>query len=175
MCEPLRKTLWRFSLTNYDRVDHHQMDQTPVWTFFRHASVSSTYPGQSVRPYVRKWYFRISILSASLRPHKALRRHCGSRHGGWQKNGWHGVGHSGRHGHREGGRQGGQQFGERVGHRDWLIGPKLFRPCLLAHLLSFAILFGHQACHHFTIIQRLTRWSNIDKAENPSCHLQINT
>ena len=37
---------------------------------FRHASVSSTYPGQSVR---RPSYFQnqISILSASLRPHKA--------------------------------------------------------------------------------------------------------
>ena len=56
----------------------------------RHASVSSTYHGQSVRPSViRKSvspycpsYFRISILSASLRPHKALRRHCGGQHGG---------------------------------------------------------------------------------------------
>ena len=38
--------------------------------------VSSTYSGQSVRS------FRISILSASLSPHKASRRHCGGRHGG---------------------------------------------------------------------------------------------
>ena len=43
---------------------------------FRHTSVSSTYSGQSVGP----WYFRISILSASLSPHKASRRHCGGRH-----------------------------------------------------------------------------------------------
>ena len=39
--------------------------------FFRHASVSTTYPGPSV-------ILQISILSASLRPHKAPRRHCGT-------------------------------------------------------------------------------------------------
>ena len=35
-------------------------------------SISSTYPGQSID----NWYFWISILSASLSPHKALRWHC---------------------------------------------------------------------------------------------------
>ena len=62
---------------------------------FRHTSVSSTYPGQSVRNSVRP--FRISILSASLRPLKASRWHCYSRLGGWH-GGRHGGGQGGRHG-----------------------------------------------------------------------------
>ena len=49
-------------------------------SIFRHASVSSAYPGTSVR----RSYFQISILSASLSPHKASRRHCSGRHGGGQ-------------------------------------------------------------------------------------------
>ena len=40
---------------------------------FRHASVSSTYPGTSVRlSVVRKWFFPISIQSASLQRWKAM-------------------------------------------------------------------------------------------------------
>ena len=53
------------------------------------ASISSTYPGQSVD----KWYFRISILPASLSPHKASRWHCGDQH-----DSRHEGGHGGRHG-----------------------------------------------------------------------------
>ena len=59
--------------------------------------LSSTYAGTSVRWLVgHTFFFRISILSASLSPHKSSRRHCGGRHGGG-------------HGDREGGRPGGQQ------------------------------------------------------------------
>ena len=50
--------------------------------FFRHASVSSTYPvSPSIRLYVT-FFLRISILSASLRPHKASRRHRRCQQGG---------------------------------------------------------------------------------------------
>ena len=48
------------------------------------ASISSFYLAGLERPLVRwsvgPWYFRISILSASLSPHKALRWHCGGWH-----------------------------------------------------------------------------------------------
>ena len=44
----------------------------------RHVSVSSTYPGTSVG---RSVILSISILSVSLRTHKASRRHCSGRHG----------------------------------------------------------------------------------------------
>ena len=60
-----------------------------IWLLYRHASVSGTYPSTSVGRAVGPSYFRISILSASLRPHKASRRQCSGRHGGW---------HGGRHG-----------------------------------------------------------------------------
>ena len=51
--------------------------QICILDVFRHASVSSTHPGQSIRRCVGH-----SILSASLRPHKASRRRCDGRHGG---------------------------------------------------------------------------------------------
>ena len=46
-----------------------------------------------MHPSIRRQYFRISILSESLRPHKASRQHCGGRHGSW-----HGCRHGGGHG-----------------------------------------------------------------------------
>ena len=46
------------------------------WTY-NAASVSSTYPSQSVGSSVQT-----SILSLSLSPHKASRRHCGGRRDG---------------------------------------------------------------------------------------------
>ena len=49
--------------------------------FFRCASISSTCHAQSVRRLVGLSYFRISILSESLGPHKSSRRHNGGRHG----------------------------------------------------------------------------------------------
>ena len=87
--------------------------------FFRHASVSSTYPvSPSIRLYVT-FFLRISILSASLRPHKASRLHFGDRHGGW-----HGSRHGGAHGSWHGGGQGGWyggwhggRYGSRHGSR----------------------------------------------------------
>ena len=45
--------------------------------------------------YVGRSYLWISLLSASLSPHKASRWHCGGWHGGH-----HGVEHGGRHGGR---------------------------------------------------------------------------
>ena len=69
------------------------------FNIFRCASISSTYPCISVRRLVCWWYFRLSILSASLSPHKASRRHCGGRHLGR-----HCAGHGGRHGGGHGGR-----------------------------------------------------------------------
>ena len=42
--------------------------------FFRLASLAPT----PARPSVSKWYFQISILSASLNPYKELRWHCGN-------------------------------------------------------------------------------------------------
>ena len=55
----------------------------------------------------RPYHFRISILSAFMRPQKASRLHCGGRHGGWY-GGRHGGAHGGRHGGGQGGRHGGQ-------------------------------------------------------------------
>ena len=46
------------------------------WFLDAHASLAPT----PVSPSVSSWYFRISILSASLSPHKASRRHCSDRH-----------------------------------------------------------------------------------------------
>ena len=48
----------------------------------RHASVSGTYHGQSVRPSVIISDFHSVSVSE---PHKAPRRHCGGRHGGRQQ------------------------------------------------------------------------------------------
>ena len=84
-------TLWK----NIARVQN-----CPDITILRRSSISSTYSGQSVRP----WYFRISILSASLSPHKRLRWHCGGQHGRR-----HGGGHCGRYRDGQGGRHGGRQ------------------------------------------------------------------
>ena len=50
-------------------------------------------------------------LSASLRPHKALRRHCGGWHGGQ-----HGGGQGGWQGDRYGGRHSDRQKGRKMGH-----------------------------------------------------------
>ena len=59
--------------------------------------------------------FGISILSASMRPHKASGRHCSDRHGGWH-HGWHGGQHGGwhdgRHVDRQGGRHGCRHGGQ---------------------------------------------------------------
>ena len=79
--------------------------------FLRCASVSSTCHAQSVPRLVGLSYFRISILSASLSPHKALRWYCGGRHRG---------GHGGRHGGRQGGRHvGGHDGRHRSEHGAW--------------------------------------------------------
>ena len=58
---------------------------------------------------LRPWYFRISILSVSLRPHKVSRQHRGGRLGGWH-GGQHGGAHGGRHGGRHVCRHSGQKL-----------------------------------------------------------------
>ena len=52
------------------RVEGRKAKIFNLFDIYRHTKVSSTNPGQSVR---RPWYFRISILSVSLRPHKVSR------------------------------------------------------------------------------------------------------
>ena len=66
------------------RMTHkHPQWEGSVETFFRRASVSSTYPDTFVRRSVCDFHF--------LRPHKVSRWHRGGRHGGW-----HGGAHAGR-------------------------------------------------------------------------------
>ena len=78
-----------------DFIIHHQM------YLFRHASVFSTYLGQSVRPLVRHT-FRFPFCQRLWALTK--RQHCGGRHGSWH-GGRHGAAHGGRHGGGHGGRQ----------------------------------------------------------------------
>ena len=79
---------------------------------FKSASISSTY----TRPSVRLSHFRISVVSASLRPYKASRQHCGDRHGGWD-GGRHEGGHGGWHQHRHR-----HQHGNQIWWECWLRG-----------------------------------------------------
>ena len=67
------------------------------WSIFNSDVMSMFLAPTPVRPSVSSSHFRISILSASLSPHKALRRNCSGRHDGWHGN-RHGGGHCGRHG-----------------------------------------------------------------------------
>ena len=108
-------------------------NQNPV---FRHASVSSTYPSPSVSP----WYFQISILSASLRPHKAMTLWLPTWWLTWRPT-WQPTWRWTRwptkkkkkRGMQKKRRRKGTQFDERVGHGGWLIGPKLCFASLFLH------------------------------------------
>ena len=105
---------------------------------FRHASVYSTYLGQSVCPS----HFRISVLSASRRPLKASRQYCGGWHGGW-----HGGGEGDRHVQN-------QMYKVWNVLKRSVLGPKLFdaKCTRLACLLRFVSLFSQTSLLIFPIL-----------------------
>ena len=112
-CPAYLKTSWGFGklyfglgvlvyLCILDWTNGRVVFNIPESLAFQEICIWSTYPGQSVIRLVGKLVtqFWISILSASLSPHKASTWHCGVWHGGRQ-----GGGHGGRHGGGQSGRQ----------------------------------------------------------------------